>query len=348
MTRVAGKIRMPLTITPAMPHHESASPISGEVGPLAVRYRQVTDLAEMPDSVALEPDEAFVVGTFELAEALIARGIDSNQIAVSGLPPSDSTYPGYVRTASSVTLTPRVPFRFDRSALVILPTYNERPNLPSMIDAIRTYIAADILVVDDNSPDGTGQLADELSRQHTSVHVLHRTEKQGLGPAYIAGFQWALTRHYQSIIEMDCDFSHAPWDLPRMVHRSATADLVIGSRYIPGGGTENWDQRRRLVSRLGNAYVSLFLGSTIHDWTGGFRCFRRELLAEMNLDRVKAKGYVFQVEMAWRAFQAGAVITELPIRFRDRIHGHSKLGWPTIFEAIKEVPRMYWRTSAYR
>jgi dolichol-phosphate mannosyltransferase len=297
---------------------------------------------------ALEPDEAVVAETFEQAETLIAQGIDSSQIAVSGLPPSDSTYPGYVRSASSGNLTPLVPFHFDRSPLVILPTYNERENLPSMIDAIRAYLAADILVVDDNSPDGTGQLADELSRRHSSVHILHRAKKQGLGPAYIAGFQWALSRHYQSIIEMDCDFSHGPCDLPRMVHRSATADLVIGSRYIPGGGTENWDQRRRLVSRLGNAYVSLFLGSTIHDWTGGFRCFRRELLAEMNLDGIKATGYVFQVEMAWRAFQAGAVIAELPIRFRDRVHGHSKLGWPTIFEAVKEVPRMYWRKSDYR
>lgn len=331
-----------------MPHHDSASPTSGKVGALAVRYRQVTGLAEISDAMALEPDEAVVVGTFDLAETLIAHGIDSAQIAVSRLPPSDSAYPGYVRAASSGNLAPLVPFQCDRSTLIILPTYNERQNLPSMIDTIRTYIAADILVVDDNSPDGTGQLADELSRQHASVHVLHRAKKQGLGPAYIAGFQWALTRHYQLIIEMDCDFSHAPWDLPRMAHKSATADLVIGSRYIPGGGTENWDRRRRLVSRLGNTYVSLFLGSTIHDWTGGFRCFRRELLAEMNLDRVTAKGYVFQVEMAWRAFQAGAVITELPIRFRDRAHGYSKLGWPTIFEAITEVPRMYWRKSAYR
>jgi dolichol-phosphate mannosyltransferase len=308
----------------------------------------VTNPAAIPAAVALEPDEIVVVETFELAETLIARGIDSAQIAVSHLAPSDSTYPGYVRNALSGNLAPLIPFCFDRSSLVILPTYNERQNLPAMIDAIRTYLSADILIVDDNSPDGTGQLADELSRQHTSVHVLHRAKKQGLGPAYIAGFQWALTRHYQSIIEMDCDFSHAPWDLPRMVHKSATADLVIGSRYIPGGGTENWDQRRRLVSRLGNAYVSLFLGSTIHDWTGGFRCFRRELLAEMNLASVKAKGYVFQVEMAWRARQAGAVVAELPIRFRDRVHGYSKLGWPTIFEAVKEVPRMYWRKSTYR
>lgn len=338
---------MPLTLTPNRPR-DSTPPDSGTVGALAVRSRHVTNPDEIPAAVALEPDEIIVVETFELAETLIARGIDSAKIAVSHLAPTDSTYPGYVRNALSGNLAPLTPFCFDRSSLVILPTYNERQNLPAMIDAIRTYLSTDILIVDDNSPDGTGRLADELSRQHTSVHVLHRPKKQGLGPAYIAGFQWALTRHYQSIIEMDCDFSHAPWDLPRMVHKSATADLVIGSRYIPGGGTENWDQRRRLVSRLGNAYVGLFLGSTIHDWTGGFRCFRRELLAEMNLASVKAKGYVFQVEMAWRARQAGAVVAELPIRFRDRVHGYSKLGWPTIFEAVKEVPRMYWRKSTYR
>lgn len=338
---------MPLTLTPNRPR-DSTPPDSGTVGALAVRSRHVTNPAEIPAAVTLEPDEIIVVETFELAETLIARGIDSAKIAVSHLAPTDSTYPGYVRNALSGNLAPLIPFCFDRSSLVILPTYNEQQNLPAMIDAIRTYLSTDILIVDDNSPDGTGRLADELSRQHTSVHVLHRPKKQGLGPAYIAGFQWALTRHYQSIIEMDCDFSHAPWDLPRMVHKSATADLVIGSRYIPGGGTENWDQRRRLVSRLGNAYVSLFLGSTIHDWTGGFRCFRRELLAEMNLASVKAKGYVFQVEMAWRARQAGAVVAELPIRFRDRVHGYSKLGWPTIFEAVKEVPRMYWRKSTYR
>ena len=338
---------MPVTLTPTIPR-DSVSPISVEAGSLTVRCRHVSDSADIPAAAALQPDETVVVATFELAEAVIARGIDSARIAVSHLPPSDPSFPGYLRDPLSGNLTPLIPFCFDRSPLVILPTYNERENLPAMIQAIRTYLNADILIVDDKSPDGTGQLADELSRHHTSVHVLHRAKKQGLGPAYIAGFQWALTRHYQSIIEMDCDFSHAPWDLPRMVHRSATADLVIGSRYIPGGGTENWDQRRRLVSRLGNAYVSLFLGSTIHDWTGGFRCFRRELLAEMNLATVKAKGYVFQVEMAWRARQAGAVIAELPIRFRDRVHGHSKLGWPTIFEAVKEVPRMYWRKFTYR
>ncbi|MBM4138887.1 MAG: polyprenol monophosphomannose synthase [Nitrospira sp.] len=335
------------SLTPNL-SRDSASPILGEGGSLIIRCHHVTNPAEIPTAEVLEPDEAIVVGTFELAETLIAHGIDSAQIAVSSLPSSDPACPGYVRDALSGNLAPLVPFCFNRSSLVILPTYNEQQNLPAMIEAIRTYLATDILVVDDNSPDGTGLLADKLSQQHTSVHVLHRAQKQGLGPAYIAGFQWALTRHYQLIIEMDCDFSHAPWDLPRMVHRSATADLVIGSRYIPGGGTENWTQRRRLVSRLGNAYASMFLGSTLHDWTGGFRCFRRELLAEMNLPAVKAKGYVFQVEMAWRARQTGAVIAELPIRFRDRLRGQSKLGWPTIIEAVKEVPRMYWRQSVYR
>ncbi|MGZ8366443.1 MAG: glycosyltransferase, partial [Nitrospira sp.] len=151
----------------------------------------------------------------------------------------------------------------------------------------------------------------------------------------------ALQRDYSLILEMDCDFSHAPWDLPRLVHRSRTADLVIGSRYVPGGGTENWNARRRFVSRCGNTYVSLFLGSTIHDWTGGFRCYRRELLARMNLATVRAKGYIFQVELAWRAVQLGADVDELPIRFCDRMEGQSKLGWQSIAEALMEVPQMY-------
>lgn len=140
---------------------------------------------------------------------------------------------------------------------------------------------------------------------------------------------------------MDCDFSHAPWDLPRLVHRSRTADLVIGSRYVPGGGTENWNARRRFVSRCGNTYVSLFLGSTIHDWTGGFRCYRRELLARMNLATVRARGYIFQVELAWRALQLGADVDELPIRFCDRLEGQNKLGGQSIAEALMEVPKMY-------
>ncbi|GKS65544.1 dolichol-phosphate mannosyltransferase [Nitrospira sp.] len=222
----------------------------------------------------------------------------------------------------------------------MLPTYNERSNLEALINAIDHYLVADILVVDDNSPDGTGQLADELSCKHGHVHVLHRPQKQGLGPAYLAGFNWALQRKYDRIIEMDCDFSHAPWDLPRLVHGSKTANLVIGSRYVPGGGTDNWDARRRLVSRCGNTYVRLFLGPMIQDWTGGFRCYHRDLLLRMGLETVSAKGYVFQVELAWRAVQLGAEIREVPIRFTDRVQGQSKLGWSSLIEGLLEVPKM--------
>ena len=289
-----------------------------------------------------------MVPNFELAEALIARGADSAHIAISQMDSSEVNYPGYAQVTLNKQLVPVMPFRFDRSILIVLPTYNERQNLEVLTATVGRYLVADILIVDDNSPDGTGQLADQLSRQQRHVHVLHRAKKEGLGPAYLAGFQWALARGYHLIIEMDCDFSHSPWDLPRLVHRSATADLVIGSRYVPGGGTENWNRRRRLVSKCGNAYVSLFLGSSIRDWTGGFRCYRHELLAKMNLESVKAKGYIFQVEMAWRARQLRAEICELPIRFSDRVHGQSKLGWQSIVEALTEVPRMYCQTTISR
>jgi len=314
----------------------------------SMHYYRVNSSDEIPARIAPEAKEAFVAPTFELAEALIARGANSARVAISSLPPSDTQYPGYIQPVPDGPLVPLQPFRFDRSVVIVLPTYNERQNLESLIHAVRQYLVTDILVVDDNSPDGTGQLADELSRQQPHVHVLHRAKKEGLGPAYVAGFQWALARGYQSIVEMDCDFSHAPWDVPRMVHLSATTDLVIGSRYVPGGGTENWNRRRRFVSRLGNTYARLFLGSSIHDWTGGFRCFRHELLAQMGTAGVKAKGYVFQIEMAWKALQLHARVSEIPIRFRDRVHGQSKLGWPTIFEALKEVPLMSFkaRTSS--
>jgi dolichol-phosphate mannosyltransferase len=296
----------------------------------------------------LGPAEAFVVPSFEAAEVLIARGADSARIAISQIDSSDANYPGYVQAALDQPLVPAVPFRFDRSILIVLPTYNERQNLETLIKTVGQYLMTDVLIVDDNSPDGTGHLADQLSQQHRHVHVLHRRTKEGLGPAYIAGFQWGLARGYQVIIEMDSDFSHAPWDLPRLVHRSKTADLVIGSRYVPGGRTESWDIRRRLLSKLGNSYVRFFLGSSIQDWTGGFRCYRHELLANMNLDRVRAKGYVFQVEMAWRARQLGAEICEIPIRFSDRAQGRSKLGWPTILEALTEVPRLYCQAPGKR
>ena len=283
-------------------------------------------------------DEAYAVPSFDLAEELIARGADSARIAINS---TENRSLGYSQVGAGKPLIPASPFDFQQSILIVLPTYNERANLEALVRAISQYLVADILIVDDNSPDGTGELADQLSCRYGHMHVLHRPHKEGLGPAYLAGFAWALQREYSLILEMDCDFSHAPWDLPRLVHRSRTADLVIGSRYVPGGGTENWNARRRFVSRCGNTYVSLFLGSTIRDWTGGFRCYRRELLARMNLATVRAKGYIFQVELAWRAMQLGADVDELPIRFCDRIEGQSKLGWQSIAEALMEVPQMY-------
>ena len=293
----------------------------------------------------LRRDEAYLVPDFDQAEVLIAQGVNSARVAISDRASVNDHDPGYSQVAGELQLVPTSPFTFDESILVVLPTYNERANLETLVTAIGQYLVTDIVIVDDNSPDGTGELADQLSTRHPHVHVLHRPRKEGLGPAYIAGFQWALQRPYDRIIEMDCDFSHAPWDLPRLVHRSHTADLVIGSRYVPGGGTENWNARRRLVSRCGNSYVSLFLGSIIQDWTGGFRCYRRGLLERMALSTVQAKGYIFQVELAWRAVQLGATVSELPIRFSDRILGQSKLGWPSIIEGLMEVPKMCFRGS---
>ncbi len=324
-----------------MPTGESLSLQSGEktlVPP--VHYYPVRKSNCVPPLKELGTDEAYAVPNFELAEELIARGADSARIAVS---PHDTEnlYLKYSQAAAGKQLIPASPFDFKQSIVIVLPTYNERTNLEALVPAISQYLVTDILIVDDNSPDGTGELADQLSCKHGHVHVLHRLKKEGLGPAYLAGFKWALQRNYSLIIEMDCDFSHAPWDLPRLVHRSRTADLVLGSRYVPGGGTENWNASRRFVSRCGNNYVSLFLGSTIHDWTGGFRCYRRELLMRMNLATVRAKGYIFQVELAWRAVQLDAHITELPIRFSDRVQGQSKLGWRSIIEALMEVPKMY-------
>lgn len=305
-----------------------------------IRYCRISTVDRSFSLKQLKTDEAYLVQNFECVEDLVARGADSARIAISEHIPPDDPSPGYSQFALGSPLVPDSPFSFDQSIVIVLPTYNERSNLEALINAIGHYLIADILVVDDNSPDGTGQLADELSCRHGHVHVLHRSQKQGLGPAYLAGFIWALQRKYDRIIEMDCDFSHAPWDLPRLVHGSKTADLVIGSRYVPGGGTDNWDARRRLVSRCGNTYVRFFLGPMIHDWTGGFRCYHRDLLLRMHLETVGAKGYVFQVELAWRAVQLGAAIREIPIRFTDRVQGQSKLGWSSLIEGLLEVPKM--------
>ena len=221
---------------------------------------------------------------------------------------------------------------------VIVPTYNERENLPPLAAHIlKLPTPIDLLVVDDNSPDGTGQLADELAAKHPSVHVLHRSQKNGLGRAYIAGFRWALARDYELIFEMDCDFSHQPKYLLDFLARAETCDLVLGSRYIPGGGTEDWTWQRRLISRGGNTYARLILGLPYRDLTGGFKCFHRRVLETLALDEIVSNGYVFQIELTWRAVLAGFAIGEVPIQFPDRTRGQSKMHGAIVREAVTRV-----------
>jgi dolichol-phosphate mannosyltransferase len=228
------------------------------------------------------------------------------------------------------------------SVVVIVPTYNERDNLPEIVRAVHQHLPeADLLVVDDNSPDGTGQLADQLAASDGKVHVLHRPGKQGLGTAYVAGFKWALARDYQFLFEMDCDFSHDPKYLPEMLARArGGAELVLGSRYVDGGGTVNWGPMRKLISRGGSLYARTILGVGVRDLTGGFKCFRRHVLEALDLDSVSAQGYGFQIEMTYRAVKHGFRVEELPIVFVDRRVGQSKMSKKIFLEALTLVWRL--------
>ncbi len=226
-------------------------------------------------------------------------------------------------------------------ATVCLPTYNERENLARMIEALRPVLRDGdrVLVIDDNSPDGTGEIADELATAHPFVAVLHRPHKEGLGRAYIAGFKRALAEGAELVLEMDCDFSHDPADVPRLIEAAENgADLVLGSRYVPGGGTRNWGLARRLISRGGSVYTGLFLQMGVKDPTGGFKCFRRQVLEQLDLDTVTPRGYAFQIEMTYRAKQAGFKVVEIPITFVDRVVGQSKMSRSVVLEAIWRVP----------
>jgi dolichol-phosphate mannosyltransferase len=219
----------------------------------------------------------------------------------------------------------------DERFLVCLPTYNERENLEQMIEALgiargRAEIPGDVLVIDDGSPDGTGAIADRLVAEHDWVHVLHRTTKEGLGRAYLAGFRWALERDYAYVLEMDCDFSHDPARIPDLVHTArAGADLVLGSRYVRGGGVRDWSAVRRAISRGGCLYAKVLLQLPVSDLTGGFKCFRRAVLEAIDLDAVSAEGYAFQIEMSFRAWKLGFRLQEVPIVFVDRVAGQSKM-----------------------
>ena len=226
------------------------------------------------------------------------------------------------------------------TATVCLPTYNERENLEAMVDALAP-LGVRVLVIDDNSPDGTGAIADRLAAERTYVSVLHRERKEGLGPAYLAGFRRALADGADYVLELDCDFSHDPNDVPRLIAAcEAGADLALGSRYVPGGGTANWGLVRRIVSWGGSFYARLLLGVRIRDLTGGFKCFRRRVLETLDLDAVDAKGYAFQIETTYRALRLGFRVVEVPIRFVDRTQGQSKMSKAIVLEAIWKVPRL--------
>ncbi|MDQ3504332.1 MAG: polyprenol monophosphomannose synthase [Actinomycetota bacterium] len=222
--------------------------------------------------------------------------------------------------------------------LVVIPTYDEIDNLEPILTRTRAANpGVDILVVDDTSPDGTGELADRLAAEDEQIHVLHRAEKDGLGRAYLAGFAWGLAQGYQVLAEMDADGSHAPEQLPDLLTALAGADLVIGSRYVPGGDVRGWAAWRLLLSRGGNAYARTMLRLPVHDATGGFRAFRAGVLQQLHLDDISSAGYCFQVDMAWRTWRAGYDIVEVPISFTERVRGRSKMSSSIVGEALVRV-----------
>jgi dolichol-phosphate mannosyltransferase len=229
--------------------------------------------------------------------------------------------------------------------VVCLPTYNERDNLGPMVRALddvvrRHELDARVLVIDDSSPDGTGELADRLTGEFRFLSVLHRPKKDGLGPAYLAGFVWALATDADRIVEMDCDFSHDPEDLPRLLAATENADLALGSRYVEGGGTRNWSLARRAVSRFGSLYARILLGVGVRDLTGGFKCFRRSVLEAIGLERISTTGYAFQIETTYRALRVGCRVVEVPIVFSERDAGKSKMSRAIVLEAMAKVPAL--------
>jgi len=233
---------------------------------------------------------------------------------------------------------------------LILPTYNEAENIKPLVEAAGAVLAGSapdgfrVLVVDDGSPDGTGELAEELAAEHDWVGVLHRQEKAGIGPAYLAGFAHALEHGAAYVMEMDSDFSHDPADLARLLETVyGGADLALGSRYVPGGGVANWGLLRRFISEGGSTYARIVLGLKVKDLTGGFKCFRREVLEQIHFDSVRSQGYAFQVELTYRAVQAGFEVVEVPIVFRDRERGQSKMSWRIAAEAMWLVPLLRFR-----
>jgi dolichol-phosphate mannosyltransferase len=233
--------------------------------------------------------------------------------------------------------------------LIIVPTYNERENLPRMAEKLLSLpVAVDLLVVDDNSPDGTGKIADDLAAKHPQIHVLHRTEKNGLGRAYIAGFKWALAHNYEFIFEMDCDFSHNPDDIPAFLAAAQNAGLVLGSRYVGGIRVINWPLGRLMLSRFAGKYVMIVTGMPFTDPTGGYKCFRRRALQSLNLDKIQCYGYGFQIELTNKLWRQGFKIAEVPIIFTERTQGHSKMAGGIVNEAFWLVWRLWLQNGLRR
>lgn len=233
-------------------------------------------------------------------------------------------------TAGSADVTDRV--------LVIVPTYNERDNIERITARLFASVpSADLLIVDDDSPDGTGELADKMAANDARIHVLHRTGKAGLGSAYVAGFGWGLHNDYDVLVEMDADGSHAPEQLPRLLTALAHADVVLGSRWVPGGQIVNWPLYREAISRAGNLYTRMALGVSVRDATGGFRAYRGAVLADLDYQGVESQGYCFQVDLAWRAIRAGYRVVEVPITFAERERGQSKMSNAIVLEAFLRV-----------
>ncbi len=225
--------------------------------------------------------------------------------------------------------------------LVIVPTFNELTTLRPIVSRIRASVPeVDVLIADDNSPDGTGDVADSLAETDDHVHVMHRLGKEGLGAAYLAGFGWALQAGYDVVVEMDADGSHQPEQLPRLLDALRSADLVLGSRWVPGGDTENWPTSRKLISKGGSAYTRIMLGVPIKDATGGYRAFRADTLRGLDLHEVASQGYCFQIDLAWRALQRGLRVVEVPITFVERTSGTSKMDRKIVIEAL-------WRVTAW-
>lgn len=224
------------------------------------------------------------------------------------------------------------------NTLVVIPTYNENDNIGSLLSEIAFICPnADILVIDDNSPDGTGETIERLAKKDSRITCLHRSSKSGIGPAYIAGFKEALKKDYTFILQMDADFSHAPKYIPIFLNLAKKYDLVIGSRYVYGGGIRNWGIMRQLISRFGSFYAKIILGLPVNDLTGGFKCFNRKVLESIGLDNVKSKGYVFQIEMTYKTYKKGFKIMEYPIVFVDRRVGQTKMSRSIVFEAFINV-----------